>query len=241
MKYAIVGDIHSNIEALGEVISDAKNKGVKEFICVGDIVGYGPNPEKCYSKLCDLGCICIAGNHDYAVCKMTDTINFNEVANKAIEWTREVLPKKAISFLGNLEYSMEFDDFAIVHSSFFFPEKWGYVFTIQEAFLNFQIQNTEIAFIGHSHVPGIFISYNNMIQSYNPANIVIEDDRKYLINVGSVGQPRDNNPLACYVIFDSDRRTVEFRRVSYNIDRTKEKIMRVGLPEFLAQRLTWGR
>ena len=241
MKYAVIGDIHGNLEAFTEVIADANEKGVDEFLCVGDVVGYGANPAECIKQIQELGCITVAGNHDYAACEKTDISVFNEFARSAVEWTRGILSKEEITYLAGLPFTHCFDSFSIVHASFYTPENWCYVFTRKDAYLNFKEQPTDVAFIGHSHVPGIFYLYNGFIKFIEATNLVFEKGIKYLVNVGSVGQPRDNNPSASYLIFDETTRSIEFRRVSYDIKKTQEKILSNGLPEILATRLEWGR
>jgi len=236
-KLAIISDIHANITALDRVIEDAQAQGVNSFACLGDIVGYGPNPNECVSRIQELKCICVKGNHDEYVDSNLDLSNFNPQAREALEWTRRKLSSGQKEWLMNLPYSRRLGRHMIVHATLDNPEKWEYVRNKFDAAIILNNQKTPICFYGHTHVP---VSYEhdgrttNMMDS-NSFDVV--NGHKYLINVGSVGQPRDGDSNASYSIFDRVARTIENRRVNYDIETVADDILSNGLPEGLAKRL----
>jgi predicted phosphodiesterase len=239
MKYAVLGDIHSNLEALQAVISDAKKENVDRFVCVGDIVGYNSNPKECIDIIraeCD---VIVKGNHDHYCSCDSALDNFNPLAAEAITWTRQHLSDDDKSYLGSLKYVESFKDFMLVHSSLNRPERWTYVYDHFEAMASFLFQPCKLCFYGHTHVPLCFVLANG-VQSGFYTRIAIHSERKYFVNVGSVGQPRDKDPRSAYVIYNSKDLTIDLRRVEYNYQLTQEKILNAGLPVQLATRLEWG-
>ncbi|MFQ5602764.1 MAG: metallophosphoesterase family protein [bacterium] len=242
MKYAIISDIHGNLEALESVLKDIDNKQIDSLICLGDLIGYGPNPNECVDIVKEKADYILAGNHDYAPLGKLDLSYFNPWARNAIEWTADHLTQETKDFLLNLPLKVELDGFTIVHSTPAHPEDWNYIITIGDAVQNFPDFRGQICFIGHSHVPMI-ISVNEK-EDYRVIrndSISIDPDLRYIINVGSVGQPRDFIPKAAYAIYDASAKTYELRRVGYNIAVTQNKIMESGLPHFLAERLELGQ
>ena len=241
MRYAIISDIHSNLEALEAVLAEITKKNVDKILCLGDIVGYGPNPNECIKlvrKNCD---VIITGNHDYACKEKSELIYFNRFAKQAIMWTLTVISEKNLDFISALQINTVVDGFNLVHANPFSPETWDYVLSIDEAIYSFSRFNGGICFIGHSHQPRIYIE--NSQQKYSckeDNNVHINADSRYIINVGSVGQPRDNNPAAAAAIFDSELKTYELVRIGYNVEKTYQKMISSGLPEFLADRLLTG-
>ncbi|MBU1290325.1 metallophosphatase family protein [bacterium] len=244
MKIGIISDIHSNSEAINSVLKNIKE--VDEFICLGDIVGYGADPNYCIEKIKDLNCRCIGGNHDFAVVGKLDINYFNYTARAAILWTSLQLKKENLNFLLNLEKKIELEDnvFA-VHGS---PQNplLEYILDKDTASLIFSKFDFKIYFVGHSHLAGCF-SFNendNRIDYMNFRNggyIEIIKNKRYIINCGSVGQPRDGNPQASYGIYDLKYNAVNIYRVSYPINLTQDKIINAGLPKSLADRLSYGR
>ncbi len=221
MKIAFISDIHSNLIALEEVLSSI---GKIRTICLGDLVGYNPFPNEVVEIIKERKITCIMGNHDYAVLT-GDVAWFNPIAAKAILWTRKILKKENFEFLGKLKTSFIEDGIYCVHGSplnpleeYVFPD---YPTTLLKEFL--RIAKTKIIAIGHTHMP--FVRY-------------LEDG--IIFNAGSVGQPRDGDPRACYAVFDTKNENVEIVRVEYNIDKVAKEIVKAGLPRELALRLYKG-
>ena len=240
LKYAIIGDVHGNLEAFDAVIRDAQSEGVSRFACVGDIVGYNANPRECIEKIRDLDCAAVRGNHDH-YCSHDECLkDFHPLAAIPVDWTRNQLGKDHIEFLRNLRMTRMTEGFTLVHSTLDMPEKWGYVFDELEAESNFNYQSTSVCFHGHTHVPAVF-EKTNRVQRLLFTRTKVVLGKKYFINVGSVGQPRDGDPRSAYAIFDIERKEVELRRVPYDIVSAQKKILEAGLPERLAIRLSLGR
>ena len=244
MKIGIFSDIHSNSEAINCVLKNIEKVG--EFICLGDNVGYGADPNYCIKKIKDLNCRCIGGNHDFAVVGKLDINYFNYAARAAILWTSNQLIKENFNFLLNLKKKIELEDnvFA-VHGS---PQNplLEYILDKETASFIFSKFDFKIYFVGHSHLAGCFsFNENNHQVDYmnfrNGGNIEISKNKRYIINCGSVGQPRDGNPKASYGIYDQKYGIVNIYRVSYPINLTKDKIINAGLPRSLADRLSYGR
>lgn len=243
MKYAIISDVHSNLEAFQKVIDEVKKDKVDKYLFVGDIVGYGANPCECIEELKKLKCVAVAGNHDYGAVELSSIDNFNSYAKEAIQWTMNKLSKKDKEFLQKLPLVQTIDNITLVHSTLQNPEKWEYVRSTFQAHKSIEIQKTSLLFAGHSHVPITFCEQSEIkgsIKFSKEIRIKIEDGYKYFINVGSVGQPRDGNPKACYAIYDKDNKIVEIRRMEYDIKKAQEKILEAGLPNRLAERLEFG-
>lgn len=243
MKYAIISDIHSNLEAFQKVIDAIKEEKVDKYLFVGDVVGYGANPLECISKLKKLGCIGVAGNHDWGVLDLISLEYFNSYARKAVEWTVEKLSKKDKEFLKSLPLIKKIDDITLVHSTLLNPENWDYIRSTFQAYKSMELQETSIAFTGHSHVPIAFwqpAEIKGPTRFTKEEKIQIKEGYKYSINVGSVGQPRDGNPKSSYVIYDEKSRIVEIKRVEYDIKKAQEKIFEARLPRILGERLEYG-
>ncbi len=242
MKYAIISDIHGNLEALESVLAELEKRSVDSILCLGDVVGYGPNPNECLELIKEKAEVTLAGNHDYAPLGKLDLSYFNPWARNAIEWTRERLTDVSIEFLLGLPLKQEIDGFTIVHSTPSEPQKWNYIISIEDAQKYFPQFSNQVCFIGHSHVPIIIVLTEEgecrFVQD-NP--LQISENRRYIINVGSVGQPRDLNPKASFGIYDESAMLYEHVRVDYDIPETQRKIRKAALPEFLAERLELGQ
>jgi len=241
MRYGILSDIHGNFEALQTVIGLYRDESVENFLCLGDIVGYGANPKECIDIIRELKAVCIAGNHDWAVSGKLDPVYFNPVAKEAVLWTQKQLSSEDIDFLNNLGLVFKNDDLILAHGTLSEPEFFRYTIHMSDAMKTFHLMDRPICFVGHSHAPNIFIQKDKEAQRENTLKIKVDPECKYIINVGSVGQPRDGNPMAAYGIYDTDTRIVEVKRASYDIKTAQEKILKVGLPASLAIRLTIGR
>ncbi len=242
MKAAIISDIHSNLEALHVVMKDIKKRRLKSILCLGDLVGYGANPNECVDLCLKESKVIVAGNHDWAAIDKTDVSTFNPVAARAIKWTQENMSKEGMNKLKDLALSHKMDNLLLVHSTPKDPHKWNYLLSLDEfekAFTHFEEQ---ICFVGHSHVPAAVYQDNNgycdLVRD-NPFPIVPK--RRYIVNVGSVGQPRDLDPRASYAIYDGNNGSIEIVRLDYNIPQAQQRIIMAGLPESLADRLLAGR
>jgi predicted phosphodiesterase len=240
MKYGILGDVHGNLEALTAVLEEMYRQGVKKFVSAGDVVGYGANPGECLAKLRDLGTIIAAGNHDRAVCGLLGIEFFNTFARQSCEWTQGTLTAEDKGFLKSLKLVEHVDNFSVAHASLYCPENFDYIQTTYDANLCFERQKTKIAFTGHSHIPIVFYRRKRIIFEQS-AEIRINTADKLLINVGAIGQPRDENPESVCAVYDSGEGIVRLKRIPYDVDKAAQKIKNAGLPDILAERLRYGR
>lgn len=240
MRYLLFGDIHGNLEAFEAVLADAPMDTIDECICLGDIVGYGANPEECIAKVRELGTLAVAGNHDHASIGCLDITFFRDYAREAILWTSRHLSVESRAYLANLPFLECADHFTCVHGSLEAPEVFNYVQSISDAEINFRMLDNEICFCSHSHVPMAFFDSTPMTYTLDE-EFELDPAVKTIVNVGSVGQPRDENPLACYCIYDDQTHVVEIHRVEYDIEIAAQKILEAGLPPALALRLSLGR
>jgi predicted phosphodiesterase len=239
-KYAILGDIHANLEALSAVLEDAEANGVDKYVCVGDIVGYNANPSECLEIVREKCVAVVRGNHDHYVSHDECLDDFHPLAANVIDWTRKQLSEEQTKYLRNLRLSIMVDGFTIVHSTLDMPEKWGYVLDTLDAAANFNYQNTSVCFHGHTHVPVLFERQTSVTRN-EFSTYTTSLGKKCFVNTGSVGQPRDGDPRASYVIYEPKERRIELRRVAYDIALTQQKIIEAGLPERLAKRLDYGK
>ncbi|MBM3878863.1 MAG: metallophosphoesterase family protein [Verrucomicrobia bacterium] len=242
MKFAIIADIHANLEALETVLADAKQQGVTHYACLGDVVGYNADPKRCLDIVRDMGMPCVKGNHD-EYCSMDEHLEgFNPHAAEAVAWTRDQLTAEDRKWLRELKYLRLVASFSIVHATLDGPQRWGYVFPNDKfaAAASLTYQNTNVCFFGHTHVPVAFVR-DSAIRGGTYSKFQVEPGRKYFINVGSVGQSRDGVAKATYVIYEVQAGTIELRRLDYDIAKTQGKIRAAGLPPRLADRLAEGR
>lgn len=240
MRIAIFGDIHSNLEALQSVLADAEAQGCTHHICLGDLVGYSADPSACIELVRSLDCPVILGNHDEQAAMSGSLAGFTELAAEAMSWTREQLDAQDKEWLRSLRLQRVIRDFTVVHATLDTPHKWGYIVTPGDAAASFTYQNTPVCFFGHTHEPFLF-STGIAVKKQPYDKLTLKNGTRYLVNAGSVGQPRDNDWRAAYVIFDPDTLEVELRRVPYDIEKTQRKILRAGLPPALAERLALGK
>ncbi len=239
MRYAVIADIHANLEALTEVLNFLEKEKIDQYLCLGDIVGYGADPGECLKIVRQLpNCTVIAGNHDYGAADKTDLSNFSIYALEAVMWTREQLSEEELNYLGRLPLVENLDNITIVHSSLNKPKKWQYVKSLEEAYFSFFYLNKNICFMGHSHRPYIFSCHDGEYDDFIPEEVfVMDQESKYLINAGSVGQPRDGIWQAACCIYDDKEKIVKIKRIPYDVARTQQKIIKADLPEYLAARL----
>jgi predicted phosphodiesterase len=240
MKYAIIADIHANFEALQVVLEDTKAQKCTHCACLGDIVGYNANPKECLDIIRGMNMPCVKGNHDEYCSIDGDLEGFNPHAAEAINWTRQHLTADDRAWLKDLKYLRLVSNFTLVHATLDAPQRWGYVFDKLAAAASFTYQNTSVCFFGHTHVPVAFIR-DSVVRGGTYSKFKVEPGRKYFVNVGSVGQSRDGVAKATYVIYDLDESSIELRRLDYDIPTTQAKIRAAGLPELLAERLSYGK
>ncbi len=240
MRYGIFADIHGNLEAYEAVVDALNKERVDQLFCLGDIVGYGADPRACIAKTKELGCKIVAGNHDYAVVDKVNVDFFNTFAREAALWTRAALTPGECDFLRNLRLVDNVDGITLVHATPHYPELFEYIQTSFDAHLGFEMMTNQLCFVGHSHVPVTFFQKKAVIYAMD-SKINIDAKTKTMVNVGSVGQPRDENPHAAYAVYDSEAQAVNIKRTPYDIEKANAKIVKAGLPEILGERLRYGR
>jgi len=244
MLYAIIADIHANLAAFSAVLEDIKSRGeIEEIWCLGDVVGYGPDPHECIELLKQHKHVCIAGNHDMGATGKIDTHFFNPNAAAVCEWTSQQLSREDIKYLENLPTTLETGDFTLVHGS---PREpiWEYMISISGAKENFSYFQSKYCLIGHSHMPLTFRKNEDGVCSFaqfNPDIRQIIGKDRMIINPGAVGQPRDGDPRASYALYDTEISTIRLHRVQYNIEATQNKMTKLNLPLPLVSRLSFGK
>ena len=240
MKFAIIADIHGNMEAFQVVLEDINDQKCTHYACLGDVVGYNANPKECLDIVRSMNIPCVKGNHD-EYCSSEETMEgFNPAAAEAVNWTRRQLTEDDKQWLRDLKYQRMVNNFTIVHATLDGPQRWGYVFDKLAAAASFTYQNTNVCFFGHTHVPVAFMR-DSVVRGGTYSKFKVDAGKKYFVNVGAVGQPRDNNPKAAYVVYDLAEGTIEIRRLEYDIGAAQRKILKAGLPERLAERLAYGK
>jgi len=240
MLFAIFGDIHANLEALVAVLDDAHAHDVTHFVCLGDIVGYNANPHECVEIVRGLDCPVVKGNHDEQASAQEIQENFNPLAEEAINWTRANLTDEDKEWLRDLRLVRQVRDFTIVHATLDTPHKWGYVFNQLDAAASFNYQHTNLCFYGHTHAPRAYVN-DGAVKGLPLQRLRVESNKKYFINVGSVGQPRDGDWHASYCLYSPAEHLIELRRIEYDINTAQDKIVDAGLPQRLADRLAMGK
>jgi predicted phosphodiesterase len=251
-RTAIISDIHGNLEALEAVLADIDRQGISSVICLGDIVGYGPNPAECIDIVQSRCSLVIRGNHDEAV--IHGPVGFNPVAREAIAWTQRVLRPRLLkpatrqrwSFIENLPVRLEWEGFLLVHgsprdpTSEYIMERDIYLGNDRMFVEIFQAVPT-VCFVGHTHMAGIFYEGPRWVPQREVQGPFRFDGQKMVVNVGSVGQPRDRDPRSCYLTVEPSETRFEFRRVEYEFRKTQEKIRAINeLDDGLADRLGLG-
>lgn len=241
LKIGIVSDIHGNLEALETVLGSLQEYGVERIVCLGDLVGYGPDPAACVERIMDSADTVVAGNHDQAVSGLIGLERFNDQARDVIEWTRKQTTREIQDTLAGLPLMVNEDPVTAVHASPFEPEAWHYVLTEAEARRGFSVLKNPVCFVGHSHIPLIFIEdRGGNIHMETASSIHLEEDQRYIINVGSVGQPRDNDARACMGLWDTATSELVLERLPYPVWLVQEKMARFELPVSLIERLSFG-
>lgn len=228
MKFAIISDIHANLEALQSVLADSKEQKCTHYAFLGDFVGYCADPRACIEIVRGMNAPCVKGNHDEYCATDWPLYGWSTIAAMAVHWTRKQLTDADRQWLQSLPYACQVADFTIVHSSLDRPEHWQYVFDDVAAAASFPHQKTQMCFFGHTHVPVAFIR-DTVIRGGTFTKLKVEPGKKYFVNPGSAGRPRDRNLNAAYVVYDMNENTVELRRISYDIAATQKKIRDAGL------------
>jgi predicted phosphodiesterase len=242
MIWAILSDVHGNLEALQAVVEDWQREGAQRVVFLGDAVGYGANPGECLSILDERAHLRVAGNHDYGAVGLTDVSYFNPPARAAIEWTTKTLTEENRSLLRRFPLVQQTGEITLVHATLHQPVEWSYILTVDDAEESFLEMIGRVVFIGHSHRPLIIArGKDGRLKTWDQGEILFEEGVQYIINSGSVGQPRDHNPMAAYGLYDDESKRYRLKRVAYDIRTAQEKIIRAGLPPFLARRLTYGQ
>jgi len=240
MKLALLSDIHGNLEALDAVLADVDTCRVGAVACLGDFVGYGASPNECVGRLRPRIEAAVLGNHDAAALGRLKLGGFHSDAATTARWTLEQLAPEHRAWLESLPYTTGWHGHRLAHATPSEPEEWHYVLSIADAEIEFGAYRERVGFIGHSHVPGAFDTDGAKLGYARASRVTLATGRRYLVNVGSVGQPRDGDPRAAWLLFDADADTLEHRRVAYDIDGAATRIRAAGLPHFLAERLKWG-
>jgi predicted phosphodiesterase len=241
MRYAIISDIHGNLEALQAVLQAAQQQNVQALLNIGDTLGYGASPMECFHLLKNINATSVAGNHDWAVAGRLDASYFPEDAKDAAMWTRSQISIEDITEIATLDLTFQNDDLMMVHASPYKPEMFIYITDEKKASQAFEHTTHPICFVGHTHVPAVYAKRGESVINTNTLEFQINPEYEYIINVGSVGQPRDGNPMASYCIYDSDIQIIELKRTQYYIQGAQQKIINAGLPESLALRLNKGQ
>jgi diadenosine tetraphosphatase ApaH/serine/threonine PP2A family protein phosphatase len=242
MRFTILADIHSNLAAFEAVLKDLEVRGGFDKVwCLGDMVGYGPQPNECIARLRQFDHVCIAGNHDWAAINKIDTFEFNPVAAIAAQWTSHELTAESRDYLTALPLILNVDGFTLAHGS---PREpiWEYLLSLSTAQENFAYFETAYCLVGHSHVPLIFELDGKqvMFRELGETEVMLSTNRM-IINPGSVGQPRDGDPRASYAIYDSNTKTFGHYRVEYDVVAAQKKMAEFDLPRPLIERLKYGR
>jgi diadenosine tetraphosphatase ApaH/serine/threonine PP2A family protein phosphatase len=240
MRLAILSDIHGNLEALETVLAECADLKVDRTVCLGDVVGYGADPDGCIDRVREVADTVLAGNHDWAAVGFEDTRFFNPIALAAIRWTASHLSDARIDYLRERPILSREEGVMYVHASPYHPESWHYLFTPEEGRLGLAYTEAKLCFVGHSHHSFVCTDggYEEVV---GKGTTSISPDERYLINVGSVGQPRDGDPRAAFAIWDREAGELELCRVPYDIPRAQAKIREAQLPGWLAERLAMGR
>lgn len=244
MRYAIISDIHSNLTAFQAVLQDIEaREGFERIWCLGDIVGYGPDPKECIELLRQHAHICVAGNHDWGAIGKIDIDDFNPEATAACRWTGQQLDQQDMDYLANLPLIISEGDFTLAHGS---PREpiWEYLVSIHVARVSFNYFKTKFCLVGHSHVPVVFESLapdgECLLHEFNSDMPLNLGENRLVINPGGLGQPRDGDPRASYAIYDSDHNVIWHYRVPYDVASTQQRMKEYGLPYRLAARLSHG-
>ncbi len=237
---AFISDIHANLPALKAVLADVEKQQVSKIICLGDVVGYGAQPAECVQLLRERGITTLKGNHDAVVADGPAEDRGRGYMRLMWDWTEQALSFEQRSWLAKLPLTLKRPGFQAAHATLRHPGDWGYVLTAAQADLHFAHQQRPVCFIGHTHRPAFWVAGENESRDVTHPQSIVQD-RMQLFNVGSVGQPRDGHPQACYLIYDANAQEVRWQRISYDIASAQYAIEDAGLPLIFAERLASGK
>lgn len=243
MRYAVLGDIHSNLTALRAVLEDVRRHACDRLLSVGDVVGYGANPEGVIDLLREAGALVVQGNHDEAICAEETPAFFNPAARAAADWTRSTLDSEQMEWLRNLPLTRDLEGCSLAHGTYDEPQEFRYLMSVADAEPSLDQAPQPICFVGHTHVPVIVLRSKAAPERsfYTTSNhLDLNDCHAALINPGSVGQPRDEDPRAAWGLLDTEEGHYSLHRVEYEIAEEARRIRGAGLPPFLADRLFLG-
>jgi predicted phosphodiesterase len=245
LRYGIISDIHGNLEAFDAVLEALEQEDIEVYLCLGDIVGYGANPNECLGRVWELTSEVIAGNHDHASVGKLDIISFNHMAAEAALWTMQHLTGTARHYLRELPLTRRHGHILAVHGAPTQPDKWPYLITLDQVAVEFPAlpDDTTLCVVGHTHTPGIFEMNDaeEVCRHIHGYTYRMQSECRYIVNVGSVGQPRDGDSRAAFCVYDTETYLLEIKRTTYDIESAQKKICRAGLPEMLAERLAYGQ
>jgi diadenosine tetraphosphatase ApaH/serine/threonine PP2A family protein phosphatase len=242
MKYGFFSDVHANLEALKACIIDFRGEKLDKVFFLGDAVGYGPYPDECVKLIGEVAEVKLMGNHDYAALGLMETDYFNQYAAESMGWTKSSISRRTIEIMSDFELQHQLGDILLVHASPREPELWHYILDMEDATESFNFFTQKICMVGHTHRP--YVVYKDKSSETvlsKQTEETLEEERRYLVNIGSVGQPRDGDPRSCYLIYDTELGTIKHKRVAYNIKATQKDMAKIGLPEYLIERLAVGR
>lgn len=243
MKYGILGDIHANLNALRSVLAALDAEGVDEVVSVGDVVGYGAAPRECLHLLLERKVRIVMGNHDAAAVGLLPIDNFNPAAAFAARWTATQLSPEERSYLARLPLRLEYEHILVAHATWDAPERFDYIMSSTDAEPSLALQPRRVCFIGHTHRPLLVGRLRDEINRTfwtHDTRVDLSEWQRVLVNVGSVGQPRDDDPRAAVAVYDTESELYSLLRVAYDIEREQQRILRAGLPPILAERLALG-
>jgi putative phosphoesterase len=232
MRIGLISDVHGNLPALETVLEALRDASVDTIFCLGDTVGYGPYPNECLALVREKCSVVLKGNHDSGLIGETSVEDFNQYGLKALLWSKERVTEENKEYLRELPFMVIRENITLAHASPLRPAEWSYILTLRAARVNFSAFTTTICFIGHTHVP-VIINEDMSVGEFRKGT-------RCIINIGSVGQPRDGNPNACFAIYDTGEDTFALYRIPYDIQKTADAIVAAGLPEYLARRLFHG-
>lgn len=238
MKFAVISDIHANLQALEAVISDAHSNDIDQFVCLGDIVGYGPQPRECVELIRSLDCPIVRGNHDYYAVGRGDLTTLHPDAQSSLEWTRDVLDDQDKEWLAALPFSRRVGRFLISHATPRRPNLFGYIHTVSQAREALQNQKVPVCFVGHTHIPNLFKHTEDATSESCGKPTILSSTARYLCNPGAIGQPRDNDIRSSYALYDRSRNMISWKRVEYDVEKTQSLLKRCHMPASLTSRLT---
>jgi predicted phosphodiesterase len=240
-EWAVLSDIHSNLHALQAVLAECERRKISRFLCLGDTVGYAAYPAECLRLIRGLkGCRTVIGNHDHYVSQCDVSGDLNTVARAGVQYSIDHLTKSAREWLGALPAVIVEESFTAVHASLEEPLEWDYILTNSDAAVTLHLQTTPVCFYGHTHHAKLFASGRDKVEQLGDGKFRVNATGRYLVNPGSVGQPRGGDPRPQFIAFDPREFTIEFVKVDYNIDAAGEAIIAAGLPPYLAERLQYG-